>query len=106
MQREGADPVTGGSGGLADGIVTRVRDLVRQKLGSAARSIGIPTSSVHEMNPIHLPSKISQCLETAFGLRFHMALKGEKKKTSKLEFFLFFTEQSAPERRAESHFLH
>ena len=60
MQREGADPVTGGSGGLADGIVTRV--------------------TVREMNPIHLPSKISQCLETAFGLRFHMALKGEKKK--------------------------
>ena len=86
MQREGADPVTGGSGGLADGIVTRV--------------------TVREMNPIHLPSKISQCLETAFGLRFHMALKGEKKKPSKLEFFLFFTEQSAPERRAESHFLH
>ena len=28
---KGPDPVTGGSGGLADGIVTRVRDLMRQK---------------------------------------------------------------------------
>ena len=75
-------------------------------LASTAWSVGILASSVHEMSPVHLPSKIWQCLETAFGLRFHIALKKKKKKTSKLEFFLFFTEQSAPELCAESHFLH